>query len=266
MLSAGRPTWSGSRDPAGVWRFRLRSVLGRTTRLHRRVGYLLRCSLLNAVRPIACPTNLKELPRGRSVAGLCSFAMRTHKPAFAVVAAMAAALVLVGCGDNGPRAEAAASAGPPSVTGPSQTSSFNEADVMFAQQMIPHHQQAIQMAQMAPSHAQSPKVRQLAARIGAAQAQEIKTMTSWLHAWGKPVPSGTPGMMSQQEMSQLMAAHGAQFDRLFLQMMIRHHEGAVEMAKTEQARGLNPAAKKLAHKIETSQTAEIAQMQQMPEQ
>lgn len=207
--------------------------------------------------------------------------MRTHKPAFAVVAAMAAALVLVGCGDNGPRAEAAASAGPPSVTGPSQTSSFNEADVMFAQQMIPHHQQAIQMAQMAPSHAQSPKVRQLAARIGAAQAQEIKTMTSWLHAWGKPVPSGMPGMMSpmpgmmgspspgivsQQEMSQLMAAHGAQFDRLFLQMMIRHHEGAVEMAKTEQARGLNPAAKKLAHQIETSQTAEIAQMQQMLEQ
>jgi len=207
--------------------------------------------------------------------------MRTHKPAFAVVAAMAAALVLVGCGDNGPRAEAAASAGPPSVTGPSQTSSFNEADVMFAQQMIPHHQQAIQMAQMAPSHAQSPKVKQLAARIGAAQAQEIKTMTSWLHAWGKPVPSGMPGMMSpmpgmmgspspgivsQQEMSQLMAAHGAQFDRLFLQMMIRHHEGAVEMAKTEQARGLNPAAKKLAHQIETSQTAEIAQMQQMLEQ
>jgi len=73
-------------------------------------------------------------------------------------------------------------------------------------------------------------------------------------------------MMSQQEMSQLMAAHGAQFDRLFLQMMIRHHEGAVEMAKTEQARGLNPAAKKLAHKIETSQTTEIAQMQQMLEQ
>ena len=207
--------------------------------------------------------------------------MRTHKPAFAVVAAMAAALVLVGCGDNGSRAEAAASAGPPSVTAPSQTSSFNEADVMFAQQMIPHHQQAIQMAQMAPSHAQSPKVRQLAARIGAAQAQEIKTMTSWLHAWGKPVPSGMPGMMSpmpgmmgspspgivsQQEMSQLMAAHGAQFDRLLLQMMIRHHEGAVEMAKTEQARGLNPAAKKLAHQIETSQTAEIAQMQQMLEQ
>ena len=206
--------------------------------------------------------------------------MRTHKPAFAVFAAMAAALV-VGCGDNGPRAEAAASAGPPSVTAGSQTSSFNEADVMFAQQMIPHHQQAIQMAQMAPSHAQSPKVKQLAAKIGAAQAQEIKTMTSWLHAWGKPVPSGmpgmmspmpgmmgspSPGMMSQQEMSQLMAAHGAQFDRLFLQMMIRHHEGAVEMAKTEQARGLNPAAKKLAHKIETSQTTEIAQMQQMLEQ
>jgi len=159
------------------------------------------------------------------------------------------------------------------VTAGSQTSSFNEADVMFAQQMIPHHQQAIQMAQMAPSHAQSPKVKQLAAKIRAAQAQEIKTMTSWLHAWGKPVPTGMPammapmpGMMSPQEMSQLMAAHGAQFDHTFLQMMIRHHQGAVEMAKTEQARGLSPDAKKLAQQIDTSQTAQITQMRQMLEQ
>ncbi len=157
---------------------------------------------------------------------------------------------------------------------------------MFAQQMIPHHQQAIVMAQMAASHAQNPKVKQLAAQIEAAQAPEIKTMTGWLHSWGEPVPTGMPGMMSpmprmmgspspgmsgasmpgmmsQQEMAQLMAAHGAHFDRMFLHMMIRHHQGAVEMAKTEQADGLNPAAKKLAHQVETSQTAQTAQMQQM---
>ena len=111
-------------------------------------------------------------------------------------------------------------------------------------------------------------------------------MTGWLHAWGKPVPTAMPGMMSpmpgmmgspgprasgpsmpgmmsQREMSELMATHGVDFDQMFLQMMIRHHRGAVEMAKTEQAAGINPAARKLAKQIETGQTAEIAQMQQM---
>jgi len=177
--------------------------------------------------------------------------MRTHDSAFTVVAAMAVALLLVGCGCNSRRAEAAASISHPSTTAPSRTSSFNDVDVMFVQQMIPHHQQAIEMAQMASTRAQNPKVKQLAAEITVAQAAEIKTMTGWLHAWGKPVPTGmpammapVPGMMSPQEMSQLMAAHGAQFDHTFLQMMIRHHQGAVEMAKTEQAKGLNPDAKK----------------------
>jgi len=214
--------------------------------------------------------------------------MRIHNSAFAVGALMTCALVLVGCAGNGQRPTAAVSSGHPSATASSPASSFNDADVMFAQQMIPHHQQAIEMAQMAPSHAQNPKVKHLAAEIVVAQAPEIKTMTGWLHAWGKPVPTGmpemmspvpgmmgspspgmmspVPGMMSPQDMSQLMAAHGAHFDRMFLQMMIRHHQGAVDMAKTEQARGLNPDAKKLAQQIETSQTAQIAQMQQMLEQ
>jgi uncharacterized protein (DUF305 family) len=156
--------------------------------------------------------------------------------------------------------------------------------------MIPHHQQAVQMAQMAVTRAQDPKVKELATKIAAEQAPEIRTMVGWLHAWGKPVPTGMPGMMSptprmtggsqtpamsspsmpgmmsQQEMAQLMAARGPGFDRMFLQMMIRHHQGAVQMAKTELAAGVNPAAKKLAHKIETRQTAEIAQMQRMLKQ
>jgi uncharacterized protein (DUF305 family) len=224
-----------------------------------------------------------------SSTGLRSLVVRTHKPAFAVVAALVGAVVLVGFGGNGQRPAAAVSSSHPSATASSPASSFNDADVMFAQQMIPHHQQGIQMAQMAASHTQNPKIKELAAKIEAAQAPEIKTMTGWLHAWGKPVPSGVPGMMSpmpgmmgspipgmsgpsmpgmmsQQEMSQLMAAHGAHFDRMFLQMMIRHHQGAIEMAKTEQAEGVNPAAKKLAQQIETSQTAQIAQMQQMLKQ
>jgi uncharacterized protein (DUF305 family) len=168
---------------------------------------------------------------------------------------------------------AAVSGNHPLATASSPASSFNNADVMFAQQMIPHHRQAMQMAQMAPSHTQNPKIKELAVRIEAEQAPEIQTMTGWLHSWGKPVPTGRPamtspmpGMTSQQEMSQLMAARGAHFDHMFLQMMIRHHQGAIEMARTEQSQGVNPAAKKLARQIETSQTVEIAQMQQLLKQ
>jgi uncharacterized protein (DUF305 family) len=215
--------------------------------------------------------------------------MRTHTRTLVVAVALAGALVLVGCGGSSQRPMAAISGNHPLATASSPASSFNDADVMFAQQMIPHHRQAVQMAQMAPSHTQNPKVRDLAARIAAEQAPEIQTMTGWLHTWGKPVPTGTPGMMSpmpgmmgspgrgmsgpsmpgmmsQQEMSQLMARHGAHFDHMFLQMMIKHHQGAIEMARTEQSQGVNPAAKKLARQIETSQTAEIAQMQQLLKQ
>lgn len=205
----------------------------------------------------------------------------TNEPFFPVAVALAGALVLMGCGASSQRLAAA-------VTSPqsSATSTFNDADVTFAQQMIPHHQQAIQMAHLAASHAQNPKVKALAAKIAAQQASEIRTMTSWLQAWGKSVPTGMPqtmppmpgmmgsqapgpsgtpmpGMLSEGEMSQLMSAHGADFDRMFLQMMILHHQAALDMAKTERVDGVNPAARKLAGQIERAQTAQIAQMEQM---
>jgi len=98
-------------------------------------------------------------------------------------------------------------------------------------------------------------------------------MMTWLHDWGAPMPSRpagghrghgqTPGMMTAKEMSALHAASGSAFDRIFLEMMIRHHEGALRMATTEQQRGQNPAAKALAAKIESDQTAEIQQMRTM---
>jgi uncharacterized protein (DUF305 family) len=205
----------------------------------------------------------------------------TNEPFLPVAVALAGALLLMGCGANSQRLAAA-------VTSPqsSAASTFNDADVTFAQQMIPHHQQAIQMAHLAASHAQNPKVKALAAKIAAQQASEIRTMTGWLQAWGKsvptamprtmspmpgmmgspaPGPSGTPmpGMLSEGEMSQLMSAHGADFDRMFLQMMILHHQGALDMAKAERVDGVNPAARKLASQIEGAQTAQIAQMEQM---
>ena len=156
----------------------------------------------------------------------------------------------------------------------------NQADITFAQDMIPHHQQAVQMARMAETQASSPEVKSLAKRIEAAQGPEIDTMQSWLDQWGASEESddsmpgmdhgdggsmgdGMPGMMSDADMQQLGKARGADFDSMFLTMMIAHHEGAIEMAKTEQAEGSSPDARALAEQIEKAQTAEIAEMKTM---
>lgn len=177
--------------------------------------------------------------------------------------ALVAALTVAGCGGND-------SSG---TTSSSSSSDWNDADVTFAQSMIPHHQQAVQMATMAKSNASSPGVKRLAEKIEAAQGPEITTMTGWLKDWGKEVPSEStsgmdsmgsgakPGMMSEAAMKKLRTASGAGFDELFLTMMIEHHSGAIEMAKTEQANGKSTDAVALAETIEADQTAEIAEME-----
>ena len=165
---------------------------------------------------------------------------------------------------------------------------FNDADVAFAQGMIPHHRQAILMAAMAADRAGSEQVRQLAADIQAAQGPEIQTMSEWLRSWGESVPEDTgmhpdeasmgempgmsmgempgmsmgemPGMMTALQMKELTSASGAEFDRMFLTMMIAHHEGAIEMARSEQEDGENQEAVGLAAQIQVDQTAEIATM------
>jgi uncharacterized protein (DUF305 family) len=154
---------------------------------------------------------------------------------------------------------------------------FGDADVMFAQMMIPHHRQAVEMAELAETRAAHPEVKRLAAAIKAAQAPEIATMTGWLTGWGRPVPSPAPGhghgmpemdhempgMMSEAAMTKLAGARGVDFDRQFLTMMIAHHEGAIAMAREELAAGTNPAAKALAQQIATSQQGEIDQMRKI---
>jgi uncharacterized protein (DUF305 family) len=151
---------------------------------------------------------------------------------------------------------------------------FNSVDVGFGTDMIPHHEQAIEMAKIAATRAGSQQVKDLAARIEKAQSPEIATLSGWLREWGQPVPSsspgaghgqhvGMPGMMSDQELKDLTAASGKEFDRMFLQMMIRHHQGAIEMAAKEQQQGQFPAAKTLAGKIATDQAAEIMEMQDL---
>jgi uncharacterized protein (DUF305 family) len=187
--------------------------------------------------------------------------------------ALAATATVTACGSDGDS---------PSASAPSTTASVaevggehNAADVTFAQMMIPHHQQAVEMARLARDRAADPAVKALAEQIEAAQAPEIETMTGWLAAWGEPTapPSGgmggghdmaaMPGMMSAEDMVGLEAVSGADFDRMFLTMMIRHHEGAIEMARTEQSDGRFPDAVALARTIETTQVAEIETMREL---
>jgi uncharacterized protein (DUF305 family) len=160
----------------------------------------------------------------------------------------------------------------------------NDQDIAFAQGMIPHHQQAVDMAGMATEKASSQQVKDLASRIEGAQDPEIQQLTAMLEQWGAPTEPTTPssessmpgmdhgdmsggssghGMMTDEAMQQLEAATGADFDRMWVQMMIEHHQGAVAMAKTELEKGENAEAKALAQKIVTAQEAEITEMQAM---
>ncbi|MBQ1025142.1 DUF305 domain-containing protein [Micromonospora sp. C95] len=173
----------------------------------------------------------------------------------------------VGAGHNMPGNPSASA-----INGESATS--NATDVMFAQMMIPHHEQAIEMSDLATTRA-DPEVRQLATQIKDAQAPEITQLRTWLTSWGAPMPMATgdhgmpemdhemPGMMSEADMTRLAAASGIEFDRQFLTMMIAHHEGAVTMAEEEAAQGANPDAKELAQRIVTTQQAEIDTMRKI---
>ncbi len=156
----------------------------------------------------------------------------------------------------------------------SMSDSHNQADLAFATGMIPHHGQAIDMADMAVKKATNSQVKQLGIQIKAAQDPEISTMSGWLKEWDAPVPSasmpgmdmgGTSmnGMMSADEMKQLGATTGTAFDKLWVQMMIKHHQGAIAMAKTELASGQYPQAKALAQSISNSQAKEVTTMQSL---
>ncbi|MBA3367580.1 MAG: DUF305 domain-containing protein [Geodermatophilaceae bacterium] len=147
----------------------------------------------------------------------------------------------------------------------------NAADVTFATDMIPHHRQAVEMAEMAATRAENPEVLQLAEEIAGAQEPEIETMSGWLEEWGEPLPDemggmdmgGMPGMMSEERMQGLGEANGMTFDELFLEMMIEHHTGAIQMAQTEQSEGLYAEAIELAEQIEATQRDELETMQNL---
>jgi uncharacterized protein (DUF305 family) len=150
---------------------------------------------------------------------------------------------------------------------------FTEADVRFMQGMVAHHAQAIHMSRMAPTRGASPRLVRLAQKIGQSQAGEIVLMQEWLRANGQAAPDTSawrgmsmPGMLTAPELARLEAARGAAFDRQFLTLMIRHHEGALRMvadlyAAPRAAQDVDVSV--LANDVETTQTAEIGLMRQM---
>jgi uncharacterized protein (DUF305 family) len=194
--------------------------------------------------------------------------MRIHSMTGVLATAAATAGLVTGCGGN--------TTPSPITTPPSAASSapaagqqqHNHADVVFLQNMIAHHTQAIMMSQRARNQAVSPKVKDLAARIEATQGPEIQQMRDLLTAWGSPAPVGPGGRghMGGMEHGQMPGMTGAAFDRMFLQMMIAHHQHAIDMSQTELAQGSNPAAHQLAQQIITAQQAEIREMQALLQQ
>lgn len=185
-----------------------------------------------------------------------------------VPAMLAVAILVPACSGSGSGSVQSGASATPSTSAsqPAQPAAHNAADTAFAQNMIPHHQQAVDMAMTVLNKGADEKVHALAQRIALAQQPEIELMTGWLKAWGEPTMSAghdmaaMPGMMSDEQMRRFQAASGAALDRMFLSMMIEHHQGAVTMAETELRDGLNAEAKQLAQRIKDSQTKEIAEM------
>jgi uncharacterized protein (DUF305 family) len=189
----------------------------------------------------------------------------------AVLSAVAVALVLSSCSSaktdtrpDHPKSDE------PVITG--QPAGYNADDVAFATNMIPHHQQAVDLSALVPDRTTNADLIALANQISAAQQPEIQVMKVFLVQWnenpdtnsGHVGHGGTMvGMVDQATLTKLQSLDGAEFDTLWLQSMISHHQGAIEMAKAEIANGDNMDAKSLADNIVTTQQAEIGQMKQL---
>lgn len=221
------------------------------------------------------------------------------RPLVLSAAGLATALMLTACGstahsDNASPAHSGSQTSAASSTAASSSpaaaaEAASAADVAFAQLMIPHHKQAVAMAELALQRATTKPVKDLATQIKAAQGPEIAQLQSWLTAWGAPLEmegaasssvgghdmgamdmSGhdmggvtMAGMMNDEDMKTLATVKGNDFDRMWLGMMIVHHEGAVEMAKQVRTATDNLDVQQLADAIITGQTAEIATMNRL---
>ncbi|HEY2206891.1 MAG TPA: DUF305 domain-containing protein [Pseudonocardia sp.] len=219
----------------------------------------------------------------------------TRLAAATLTVTTAAALTGCGTGDTDTTT-------PPAGGTTSAAPAHNQADITFAQGMIPHHRQAVEMSRLAATRTTTPGVTDLAAAIRSAQQPEIDQLTGFLRTWDAPLPStddpsmggmdhsamghggmqgggmdsggmdsggmehgGMSGMMSGDELRRLGQANGAAFDAMFLRMMIGHHDGAVAMATAELRDGTNPEARALAQRVIDAQQREIAEMRSMLE-
>ncbi|MFB7245667.1 DUF305 domain-containing protein [Streptomyces populi] len=208
----------------------------------------------------------------------------------APLATAAALLVLALAGCDADTGDRSADGGGPSVIVPgapgegnrtlsadeaaaqrAEDDSPNAADVSYARMMIQHHAQALEMTGLVPGRARSGDLKRLALRISAAQRPEIEAMRGWLKTHGKTETgdagdhrhAGMPGMATETQMEELRAARGADFDALFLTLMITHHEGAVAMATDVKAQGNNLLIEEMADDVVAQQTSEITRMRGM---
>lgn len=208
-----------------------------------------------------------------------------NRIAVAGAAAVMAAAALAGCsGDAGSEAAPSRTVlvpgkpGEPNrteVAGPREPATPTAAEVGFVQMMIPHHAQALEMSALAPERASDEQVRSLASRIDAAQKVEIEAMKSWLKRNPKAVleahgrnhgahrTDDMPGMATPEQMKQLRDARGAEFDRLYLTLMITHHQGALTMVDDVLGKGTDVVVQELARDVESAQRAEIGRMRDL---
>lgn len=197
--------------------------------------------------------------------------MKTRMRTAMAAIPIALALVLAGCTGGGDDPMSGMDHEGPTHSGQADGQvDVGAADSMFVMMMIPHHQQAVEMSDMVLGKTGiDPEVTDLAQQIRDAQAPEIETMESWLRAWGLPLSGQMggmdhgDGMMSDQDMAELSSAEGDDASRLFLEQMIVHHEGAVDMAEAAISDAENEDVLELAETIIASQTTEIATMKDL---
>ncbi|MFD5095721.1 DUF305 domain-containing protein [Amycolatopsis thailandensis] len=163
--------------------------------------------------------------------------------------------------------------------GPVNRDQPNEADVEYMTMMIPHHQQAKVMTDLVPGKTANEQIRAIAGRISVAQDGEVTMMKTWLADRGKPVPGEghaghgdhggghdhalMPGMATEAQLADLRAASGVAFEKMFLDLMIAHHTGALTMAETQLGKGVEIKAQEMAQEVITGQSAEIERMKTM---
>ncbi|MDX3585021.1 DUF305 domain-containing protein [Streptomyces europaeiscabiei] len=193
----------------------------------------------------------------------------TARRAAAAGVIAAGALLLSACGDDMSGMDHGSGKASESAAGEAGSADFNDADITFAQMMIPHHEQALEMAGLADDRAADAKLKDIAGKIEKAQDPEIRTMKGWLKSWNEPTDvesmpgmdhGNGDGMMSDSDMEHLAGMKGAEFDKMFAEMMIEHHDGAISMSRDEQKNGENADAVKMAGDIVQGQSDEVRQL------